>query len=240
VGNLLKALELYIFPKHCLVCGVNENYICNFCEGEIRNVLTYHCVICGKPCLNGFIHINCANKYTPDRFLAAFEYKGVVKRALINAKYKRKIFDVYNLLVDLACEYFKGINLEIGDKAVMVPVPVSYKKYKKRTFDHSLIISELFAKKYNVKVVPVLIKHKDTVSQSLLSREEREKNVKGVFKVNPGLISQIKGKDVVVIDDIVTTGATMLSACGELRKLGKNGPRYIYCVSLAYDVLRTV
>lgn len=235
--NLLRALELCVFPKHCLLCGANENYICHACEGGIRYVLTYSCVICKGPCFDGFIHTSCTSAQTPNRFLAAFEYKGVIKEALISAKYKKKIFDLYGLLVDLACEYFESIGLEIGADAIIVPIPSGKRKYKKRTFNHALIIANLFAKKYGVKVVPALIKLKDTPSQSLLNRKERKRNVKGVFAAVPRFAQEIKGKDIVVIDDIVTTGATMLSACQELRKLGKNAPRYVYGISLAYDSL---
>lgn len=237
--NLLKELELNIFPKHCLICGVNENYICKNCEGDIRYILTYCCVKCGKPCLNGFIHKKCISKNSPDRFLAVFEYSGIIKDALITAKYKSRIFDVYNLLVDLAYEYFLGIKLEIGEEAIVIPVPMSYKKFKKRTFDHALMISELFAKKYNIKVMQALIQYKDTPPQSFLSKRDRKNNVKDIFKVKKEFIKDIKGKDVIVIDDVVNTGSTMLSACKELRKLGSNGPRYIYCISLAYDVWST-
>jgi len=239
VENLLKTLESYIFPKHCLNCGRNEGYICDFCEKEIKYISAYSCIICNRPSLNGFIHRNCVDSFSPDRFLAAFEYDGVVKKALINAKYKNKVFDIYTLLVSLACSYFDEIGLEVGEQAFVVPVPTHYQKYKKRTFDHTLVIAELFAKRWGLKVISALDKVKSTPSQSLLGKKQRKKNVEGVFKVDPKFVDQVRGKDIVVIDDIVTTGSTMLAACKELRKLGKDGPRYIYCVSLAYDSLRS-
>lgn len=216
--KLLKALELYIFPKHCLVCGVNENYICNKCELEIPLMLSYFCLLCGRTCPNGFIHRKCGNKYTPDRFLAAFEYSGVIKKALIKAK--DKIFDVYTLLVDLAFEHFEGTGLVIGEDAIIVPLPLKRSEYREKTFDPALLISRLFAKKYGVEVRQIFIRN----------GKDRES-----FKINPVLIGSLKGKDLVLVDDIVDSGETMLSACRELRSLGRKGPRYIYCMSLAYS-----
>ena len=234
--QILKPFELLFFPKTCLVCGKNENYICDACLGEVSYVLNYSCLVCQKPSLDGFIHLKCKNKFTPDRFLSAFEYKGVVKKALIGAKYRGKIFDTYNLLVGLAFEHFEEMDLNIGNKAIVIPIPVHFKKYIKRTFNHADIIAGIFAKNYGIKVVNALKKVKETQTQSLLKREERKKNVESVFKVNSRYLNDIKGKDIVLIDDIVTTGSTMLSACKALRKLGNNGPRYIYCLSLAYDL----
>ena len=234
--QILKPFELLFFPKTCLVCGRNENYICESCLGEVSYVSKYTCLVCQKPSLDGFVHLKCQNKYTPNRFIAAFEYRGVVKKALINAKYRRKIFDTYNLLVDLSYEYFEEMGLGIGKEAIIVPIPVHFKKYIKRTFNHAEIISNIFSKKYDIDVLNVLKKIKETQTQSRLKKEERKKNVESVFKVKDSYLNNIKGKDVVLIDDIVTTGSTMLSACKALRKLGANGPRYIYCISLAYDL----
>ena len=235
VENLLKGLENLIFPKKCLNCGDAGSYLCFFCADKVEYVEEPTCIICGGISMGGFTHYSCQTKYTPNRLVSAFKYKGVIRKALKMAKYKTKVFSIYNDLVNLAVEHFNEINLQIGEEAIVVPVPIHWKKFVSRTFNHSEVIANLFAQKYGINVVHALKKTKNTPSQSLLNRKERIKNVRGSFLVKRKAIDKISGKDVIIIDDICTTGATLLSASKTLRELGKRGPRYIYCITLAYD-----
>ena len=240
VLNVLKFGLQILFPKTCLVCGRNYDYICPACEGVIEYVDKFVCLVCHRPAFDGFVHINCLSKFTPNRFLAAFMYKGPIRRALVNAKYRGKIFDLYGRLCPLAASYFDEIGLEIGKDAVLIPIPVHYKKYMKRGFNHAEIVAELWSKHYGVSCVDALKKVKETETQSLLNRKERKESVEGAFEVRSELLNKISGKDVVLVDDIATTGATFLEASKTLRKLGSRGPRFIYCMALAYDARRDI
>jgi ComF family protein len=95
---------------------------------------------------------------------------------------------------------------------VIIPVPLHPKKEHKRGYNQSLIISEGMASRMNARVFPdVLFRKTHTTSQTRKTRYERWENVKNTFEIKKG--TRLEGKHVILVDDVITTGAT-LEACG--------------------------
>jgi len=122
------------------------------------------------------------------------------------------------------------------ESVVIIPIPLSKKRKKERGFNQIELLLKEVSKKHT-DIAPliqtdILIKHKDTKPQTHLKREDRLKNVKGAFKIkikrsNFSIFDPLVGKDIILIDDVVTTGATTLEASKTLIKAGARSVRII-------------
>ena len=108
----------------------------------------------------------------------------------------------------------KYVQFEIYD--IIIPVPISKKRNKERGYNQSLLIAREIAKNENVKLRNnVILKVKNNNTQSKLNKEERAENVKNVYKITNN--KEIIDKNILLIDDIFTTGAT-LNECSKMLK----------------------
>ena len=101
----------------------------------------------------------------------------------------------------------------------IIPVPISKKRYKERGYNQSLLIAKEIARQTNLKLVNnCLIKTKNIIEQSKLNKEDRQQNIQGVYKLQNEQL--IKNKNVILVDDIYTTGSTV-NECSRMLKQGK-------------------
>lgn len=225
--SLWKDFISLIYPRLCIGCGKvllrNEDFLCNYCfvnlpkshfendpESELDKVFY------------GRIPLQKATSYL------LFEKSGKVQRILHSIKYKGnqelgfRMGEWYGQSLK-NCNCFSGYD-------VIIPVPLHIKKLKQRGFNQSEVFAKGLSKSLQIKVnESALIRNEFTSTQTRKSRADRWENVKGVFEVkNP---EQLKSKKVLLVDDVITTGAT-LEACyaalekAEIDKLG--------IISLAY------
>ena len=125
------------------------------------------------------------------------------------------------------------LHLEIPEADVVIPVPLHEKRLRKREFNQSALIAKYLAASQGITVMlDCLVKIRDTMPQVGLSSRERRKNIKGAFAINNRPL--ISGKDIVLVDDVVTTGATVRE-CSKVLK--KAGARNIYVITLAHGMM---
>jgi ComF family protein len=162
----------------------------------------------------------------PSQLISPFIYADKVRDCIRKSKYSSRLFSSLKRLS------FEGVNIvyEWGysfDDFVVVPIPVSKQKEKLRGFNQADIISKIFAKRFNLTTdFSILTRVKDKHAQHDLSRADRFKNIKGSFVSN----EKAKGKKIVLVDDICTTGATFLEAS---KILFENGAIDVKCFSLS-------
>lgn len=144
-------------------------------------------------------------------------YDGVVREMILLMKFKKiRIFG--ETLTKIAYEHLKENN-SIFDCDLIIPVPISNKRKTLRGFNQSEVIAEKLSKLLKKSILKnVLIKKIDTIPQSLLSFRERMENVRGSFKVKGN--EPLKGKSILLVDDIYTTGSTVSECCKVLLKAG--------------------
>lgn len=100
---------------------------------------------------------------------------------------------------------------------VVVPIPLAQKRYSKRGFNQSQVIAEVLVEKFDMTLKnKILIRSKETSPQYYLGREDRFRNMKGAFKVR----GDVKGKSILLVDDICTSGSTFVSASESLYVAG--------------------
>lgn len=222
----------FVFPKKCVGCKIDGSFLCSACEGKIEYLTTQVCLVCQKPSVKGFTHPNCATIYTPERLYSPFVYKGVIRNAILETKYSGA-FAVLDPLLNIFVEAVLESALEIGDKAIVIPIPLHRSRYTKRGFNQAEYIASKIADAFNVPChTNILQRIVNTKSQVGLDKEARRENVKNAFGINPKTSSILKDSDIVLVDDVGTSGATMLSASKALKRAGC---RYIYCLCLAKD-----
>jgi ComF family protein len=112
-------------------------------------------------------------------------------------------------------------------------VPLHKKRALNRGFNQSEILAFSIGKKLNIPVIECLEKSLVTKNQNELSREDRLVNVKGTFRIKPGAEDTVKGRNILIIDDVMTTGATLNEAS---RVLMGAGAANVRCLTLARGV----
>ena len=194
---------------------------------EIKSIISYlidiiypeeeKCIICDE---DGFIGICpfCKSKINKikkqDEILSYGYYGGILKDLILSFKYNKN-FTAGKVISELLLTL---INEEKIDFDVICYVPMTKKSIKKRGFNQCEIISKYISKNLNIPVSKALIKVKNTKEQKTLSKEERENNIKDAFiiKVN----KEIFKKRILLVDDVITTGTTLLECKKILEKSG--------------------
>ena len=208
--SFLESLASLLFPPRCAFCGkVGVQGVCPACE----KALPY----CKTP-LHERAEIGAC--------LAPLRYEGAVRDALLNYKFhgsQSRCTGFGDILAQAAAEHFGG------QFDLVTFVPVSKKRRRERGYDQSYLLARETCRHWDTAPAALLQKTKDNPAQSSLSsREERQKNVAGVYAaVNE---EKIRGARILLIDDILTTGATLREAARVLREAGAEK---VICATLA-------
>ena len=229
--SVLKAFLDLIFPPLCLGCGkrlkenrVKELIACAGCLKGVKKNLAPFCLYCGRKIdKNSFaknICPRCQRKTVFfDRAFSPCAYEGLVKKIISDFKYKGKDYlgkSLGNLLTDFIREY--RLPIEMLDYIIALPLhPV---KLREREFNQAEILARIVADEFNRPFLPgALKKIKPTPSQTELEEKERFNNVAGTFAL--GTKSEhIHGKNILLVDDVLTTGATASEAARVLKDSG--------------------
>lgn len=208
-----RILEL-IFPPRCMFCSVVVpigDSVCSECAISIvpnpfvRTILEY-----------GEENIDC---------ISPFKYSGKVREAIWSFKFRGQ--------KDHAKYFAKVISREIlniyKNFDVVTSVPLSILRMRERGYNQSECLARLIAKSLGVKYEELLIKAKENFPQHTLTLSERFENVKGVYQVSN--IRGVRNKNILLCDDVVTTGST-LKGCAKMLKLF--GANSVTCCTIAY------
>lgn len=220
----------FVFPGVCIGCGKFGDFICVDCDRKLPRLLPPLCKMCGKPEPSAQYCPECWKKKSGiDGIRSVFIFEGIIRTAIHELKY-------YNLrsVSELLGEYMAGYfiqNAMTGD--YLVPVPLHARRLKERGYNQS----ELLARHMSVVTgIPVLDKALTRIMDNrpqarTASVEERRKNVENNFCCGENIV---EGKDVIIIDDVCTSGAT-LEACA--KALNKAGAKRTFGFTLAREVI---
>ncbi len=195
-----------IYPSICPICkkySDNCKYspICKNCWDEIKQYSGPACSICATPLVSEYATVceNCIDN--SPRFSKVLNY-GLYSGALAEAIHRMKFYGIRRLAKPLTSLL---LNLPIPKYDGILPVPLSKKGLISRGFNQSLLISKLLSDELHIHLFAnSLLKIKDTLPQIGLNAKQRMKNIKGAFAAN----ADIKGLKLLLVDDVMTTGAT--------------------------------
>lgn len=214
----------FVFAPRCVLCLGGKKMICDEC---VRLLPKAHlkCLCCKKRNPYGIYCPLCVRKYKPDQVLSVFDYCNEVKKIIHEFKYK----DYSMLSEELARQMVPAVlDLKNYSSYTLVPVPIDAKKLQYRGYNQSELLTKRLGKLTNLPVKKVLSRvHDSRPSQAQLEKVKRRKNIKGAFFVE----SSVKiPEKIILIDDVITTGATVEEATKTLKKAGGKS---VVCISFA-------
>ncbi len=235
VGGLVDVL----YPKTCLACKKKitvssiDNLVCRQCWGKIKKNLPPFCCRCGRhleidnslknicrPCLKEPLHF--------DRAFSPCIYEGTIKELIQAFKYKNKDY-LGPTLSRLMADFIKEYELPMDIFDFIVPIPLHKARLREREFNQAQILSDYIAREFHKKTLnDNLSRHRPTRTQTELETEERLLNVRESFSLKDK--SAIRGKNILLVDDVLTTGATVSEAT---RVLKEAGAQIVFVLTLA-------
>jgi len=228
----LRGLSLLLFPPVCLGCstvidvGVCDDmfglHLCPKCKTQVSILEPPFCTRCSTPFKSkvSVSHICWRCEQKPpyfDRLLSPFLYEGMMGSIIEGFKYGktgRSGRVLGNMLGN-----FLMTQMHLDERMLLVPLPLHPKREKERGFNQTLILAK------GVKEVvslpfreDLVVRVKNTKSQTGLNFKERQENVKNAFVVTDK--AQIKGKKILLVDDVATTGSTINECAKALKRAG--------------------
>lgn len=236
-----KFLINVLFPKTCLGCGKEDTFVCDLCKKSLEQLSFQNCPVCEKAItISGEQCRRCAEiKDIPVRqFIVAGDYDNKLLTKTIHT-YKYKF--VEDLSSDLGMFLTEALRKWISvTPDIIIPVPLHRKRLRWRGFNQSLLL----AKYISQNLLPgieisieedLLIRERHTQPQMQIKKHfDRQQNIQGAFKVK-NLNRSLRNKNVLLIDDVCTTGATVFECAKEISKLH---PRTITATTLARQNVR--
>ncbi|NCO67972.1 MAG: amidophosphoribosyltransferase [Nitrospirae bacterium CG_4_10_14_0_8_um_filter_41_23] len=207
-----------LYPSRCPLCGsapdvFSHSPICASCWSKIKKYTGPSCRICAMPFSSEYSNIcwQCLKKAPP--FLRAINY-GLYEGILAEAINQLKFYGVKRLSKPLGRLLH---SLDLPETDGIVSVPLNTKSLRERGFNQSLLIARVTSKNIRVPLLmDILLKKRETPPQIGLSAKERLLNLKNAFEVK----GNIKGLRLLLVDDVMTTGATVTECSKELMKAG--------------------
>ena len=223
-----------LFPKKCVGCKRVGSYFCPNCIKEIKqNDLV--CPKCERLSLSGVVHAICKRKFGLDGLWSLGTYDPPLKIAIQKLKYKWVSLlaqDLINILVEYWARYnpflLDQIKKDLGQNWLIVPVPLHKKRQNWRGFNQSAELAKLLAKKTGLKYSDCLLRTRNTKQQVGLPASERRQNIKGAFALTHN--SSPITHNIILIDDVWTTGSTLKECCYILKK---GGAKEVWALTMA-------
>jgi competence protein ComFC len=223
-----EVIDLF-FPRSCLGCGEVGDFICLRCSKKLPRLLPPVCQRCGRPESGGMFCRECWGTHNQiNSIRSVFVFEGTIRRSVHEFKY-RNLRSIAACLAKFMAEYFVEYGLSAD---VLMPVPMHENRLKKRGYNQSQLLAGKLAEMISVPVRGDMLKRVvDNKPQArTASVDERRCNMKDAFTCLSG---EVSGQDIIVIDDVCTSGAT-LEACAAALKL--KGANVITGFTLAREV----
>jgi ComF family protein len=202
-----------ILATHCLLCGnrASARGICEDCWSELPWHAAPGCTICAHPLTMPGVCGRCLSEPPHfDHVIAAARYRFPVDGLIQSCKYGGRLATIRALATMLARQKPQQADL-------IVPMPISAQRLRERGFNQALELAREVAGSIRAPVDATLcVKTRDTSPQTRLPWKERRKNIRGAFVV----LRNVTGLHVVVIDDVLTTGATLNELSRNLKHAG--------------------
>lgn len=206
---MISYIKDILYPKKCFGCKKNGTFLCTKClRPALYNIPICYC--CKSSSTDFYVHERCSGKYYFNQviLLAHYRYKHI-KNIIKAGKYHNK----KDVLIDLGEYLWQQILSHIpalNNEYILVPVPLHYRKKWFRWYNQSDVIAKWISNITGITINNKCIKRvKYTWQQSQKKYNDRLQNIQNSFKINKKYTDNIDKKKVVIIDDVISTGATV-------------------------------
>lgn len=206
-----------IFPLKCLFCNTLGSVFCKSCLLKCNKNVKPTCIICEKYSPHGDTHFECLHTIplAPSSLHSCFIYEDLVRTCIRRSKYGSRQFAALKELAKEGIQNFTQTTQlkNLYSNYIIIPIPLSPKKDKERGFNQAEIIAKILSQKLNLPMQnSILNRVKNTVTQFSQNRAQRYENVKDAFAINPQKLATIAKNKFLLVDDICTSGATLIEA----------------------------
>lgn len=221
--SIWNGLDL-LFPPYCGGCGSAGSRWCSACNGRVNILNGIVCEICGLPQDKLGVCEACLTSRPRFRSLRAWAvFEEPVQSVLHKLKYRRDL-SLGDAIAAAMMPFVRKLNWQMD---LVVPVPLGKQRMRERGYNQVAMIAKPLAMGLGLQYSPhMLTRRKETRSQVGLSREERHKNVQDAFQAGTG----VKGKTILIMDDVSTTGSTLSSGAAALYDAGAGD---VYALTVA-------
>jgi ComF family protein len=233
IFNASKSWFLHIlFPRVCFCCGADmarkdANPLCPECMADLKPVDGLVCRRCGLPLKDGGAYCYSCKKLK--NFKCSFIRSGLkftpASRALIHSFKYQGYIRISKFFAPIMYNTLRN-HPEFFEADILAPVPIHKSKFKERGFNQAMLLAQDLSRLCGVPVMEALKRKIKTESQTSLGRKDRLKNIKGAFECVDK--ESVRGKAIILIDDVCTTSAT-LEECA--RALKKSGAREVLAIT---------
>ena len=231
----LRAVASLFYPALCAVCHgpVGQGrYVCPACLDKRQRIVPPFCGTCSEPfdgAIEGdFICANCAHrKLAFDAAVSAYRSRGVVRFVILQFKYNRQLH-LRHPVADWLSEAMSDDRLRDRKFDCIVPVPLHSARLRERGFNQAEVLARILGQTTNLSVNRALERTRYTTTQTAFDRAARMENLRGAFRLRKRI--DVRGLQVLLVDDILTTGST-LSECA--RVLREAGAHSVYAITAA-------
>jgi ComF family protein len=199
----------------CLLCGAasHDGLCCANCDADLPRLTEDHCPICALPTLAGSICGHCL-KHPPafDHTVAAFKYKFPADKLIQALKFRDHLILTNFLAQAVVRQVATGADC-------IVAMPLHPVRLRERGFNQSLLLARHISRKLHIPLLPNACERvRNTPPQSALPWKERDKNMRQAFSCKAD--SGVRGKHVAIVDDVMTTGASVGELARALKQAG--------------------
>jgi ComF family protein len=216
-GEILAGVERFLLPAACLLCSEpisqqeDDALICNLCRLRWRPIAHPVCDRCGQPTFRGLECRLCAG--WPEgltRVRSAVWLEGSARDAVHQLKYEG-----WSRAAEAMAEAMRGLE-PLTAQVSLIPIPLGGRRQRQRGYNQSERIAAALCSRIGVPLrLDLLQRVRETRTQTALTPEARHANVAGAFGAQP-----VKGRELVLVDDVFTTGATLVAAAAALSAAG--------------------
>ncbi len=223
-NTIVERVLQVVAPHPCFGCGKIGTLLCEYCKYNIVSEPFAGCFVCSLPSQNGI----CLQHILPiSRCFVVGGRMGALQALIDSLKFQHTKAAAYTaaLLLDASLP-------QLPTSTIIVPIPTLASHVRQRGYDQVLLIAEHFAKIRSLTIQKVLVRS-NKVTQHLLNRNARLKESITAFTLNEASVSTITSKPILIVDDIITTGSTVIAAANTLKPYTST----IWVGALAYQPL---
>lgn len=203
----------FIFPPVCISCNKTGQWICSICYKKYFKRNRHECMFCRRPSKTFYTHKKCFKPTQINQCIICWHYNKLAKKIMKAFKYDYR-YAISNFFVE---KLYKEFRTYFPKDVILIPVPSHPHKLKERGFNQSLVLVKRISKVMGLKYLEPLERIKESHQHAGMKRKERISD-ENPFKLKLELKEKITGKNLMLIDDVCTTGTTLTQCAAQLRK----------------------
>jgi competence protein ComFC len=222
---MLRALASLLYPPICTICSASvssDEYLCEECHAKVPRIAPPFCATCSEPfsgaMTGSFTCANCAHrKIYFESAVAVYRSRSIVRHVVHKFKYGGEIY-LRHIVARWLHAAFDDARLRDRSFDLIVPVPLHPTRQRERGFNQAALLADLLGKQRSIQCSAALERVRYTTTQTLFDRAERMENLRNAFRLRKNM--NVRQLRVLLIDDVLTTGATLSECARVLRQAG--------------------